>query len=331
MSNPPKVSVILPFFNAERTLNAAIQSILDQTFDDFELLLVDNNSSDDSQEIARSNLIDSRVHLLTELNQGVVHAANKGLIEAHGEYVVRMDADDVSRPERLELQVTELVNDQSIGWVAGLVTYVGSEQNEGLVNYVKWSNSIQSSEEISLNQFVEYPLVNPTIMMRQSCIKNVGLYQEGNFPEDYEYFLRTIAADVRMKKINQVVLDWNDLPNRLTRSDDRYSQDSFFKLKSIYIARWLARHNPFHPKVSVWGGGKLAKKYSNYLHAHGIIISNEIDVDEKNASATYYKDVDTYRETFILSYVTSRGARDHIRTFLNENGFIEGKNYLICG
>jgi glycosyltransferase involved in cell wall biosynthesis len=332
VSDTPKVSVILPFYNAENTLEKAILSILNQSFQDFEFLLVNNNSSDASHSIAKKYMSeDSRIDILSEKNQGVVHAANKGMKAAVGEYFARMDADDVSMSNRLLEQVQLLDNEPAVGLLAGKVKYSGDESNEGFIRYVDWSNDITKHDQLYLNQFVEYPIVNPTIMIRKELFQKYGGYEDGYFPEDYEYFLRLISDGVQMKKTKNVVLEWQDSPNRLTRTNDRYVQSAFFKIKAKYLTKWLSQHNPNHPEVVVWGGGKLAKRYSSYLKPFGIRITKIVDVKTaQNSSALYYQDIDAYKDSFILSYVSSRDAREEIREFLNKNGLKEGINYLIC-
>lgn len=245
-----KLSVILPFRNAEATLGSAIQSILDQTFTDFELILIDNSSIDASSRIAESFLSDNRVSLIPEPNIGVVHTANTGLRASMGEYVARMDADDWSHPFRFELQINHLEEHPETDLVSGLVESI-QKPTEGFQNYLDWVNSVTSSEEIRLNQFVEFPMVNPTIMFRRKVLDKVGYFKEGEFPEDYEYFLRMQSLGIKMTKVPAPILKWNDLPSRLTRTDDRYSEEAFNGIKSQYLASWVLKHSSFENKV--WG------------------------------------------------------------------------------
>ena len=115
-NNPPLVSVVLPFYNSKNTLDRAIQSIVNQSFIDLEVLLIDNASTDASSEVARKWVEnDPRVRLYTEEKSGVVYAANRGLEKANGTYIARMDADDVSFSDRIERQVRFLENHQDVG------------------------------------------------------------------------------------------------------------------------------------------------------------------------------------------------------------------------
>ena len=126
-STNPLVSVIIPFFNAP-FLKEAIESILSQSFTDFELILVENASTDQSAQVAKSYVSHSKVKLLEESRQGVVFAMNTGIQAARGLYIARMDADDISFPDRLKWQVDKLQSDTSLDVVSGLVEYIGIQR-----------------------------------------------------------------------------------------------------------------------------------------------------------------------------------------------------------
>ncbi|NQU88541.1 MAG: glycosyltransferase family 2 protein, partial [Mariniphaga sp.] len=142
----PNVSVILPFFNAEKTLNNAIQSILNQTFQSFELILVDNNSTDNSRKVAESLMeTDSRVSLIYEPKQGVAFAMNKGLTISTGKYIARMDADDISMPERIKKQVDYLEQNPDTDLVGSEVKYMPHHKNtKGFRHFINWVNSFHT-------------------------------------------------------------------------------------------------------------------------------------------------------------------------------------------
>ena len=152
-----KVSVVIPFKNAEYTLSEAILSIQKQTLRECEILLIDNASTDRSLEIAlRHQANDPRIKVISEPKQGVVAANNLGVQEAQGKYIARMDADDVAFPERLEKQVTFLEQNPSIGVVSGLVEHWSQvEDSRGIAHFVGWVNSLTTIKDIYLNRFIE--------------------------------------------------------------------------------------------------------------------------------------------------------------------------------
>lgn len=135
----PKVSLVLPFYNAEATLERSIKSIKYQTLLELELILVNNNSTDKSVHIAQKlSASDKRIKLLHEHQQGVTFAANTGNNAACGEYVARMDADDSSMPERLEKQTRLLDCPPQTDVVSCMVKHVDpSEKSEGIKKYVE--------------------------------------------------------------------------------------------------------------------------------------------------------------------------------------------------
>jgi len=334
MTNHPKISVILPFYNAATTLERAIQSIISQSFTDFEFILVNNNSTDTSEEIVQKFVVaDKRVKLIHEKKQGVMFASNAGWNISNGEYTARMDADDWSHPDRLKLQSEFLDLNPEYGVVASLVKHIGhSEFTGGMERFVEWSNSIVSYKEILNNRFIELPIVNPTAMWRREVAMKYGMYLSGSFPEDYEMWLRWLENGVKICKLDKVLLHWYDSDNRLTRTDSIYSDNSFYKIKTKYLAKWLKTNNPFYPKVAVWGASKISRRRARLLESHGIEICCYIDTKkgrQLDHKIYYYKDIPLPEEIFVLTYIKQIEHREEIREFLPQKGFEEGKNFLL--
>jgi glycosyltransferase involved in cell wall biosynthesis len=327
----PTVSVILPFYRNEQTLAGSVESILNQTFEDFELVLIDNNSPDPCYAIA-SDLAekDSRIKIISESRQGIVYALNKGLEHAKGMYIARMDADDTALPQRLEKQVSHLNENPDVGLIASLVNYIGDEELQyGFFEYVKWNNRLITYEDISLNRFVESPLVHPSVMFRRELTEKFGPYRHGDFPEDYELWLRFLHGGVNMSKLPEPLLDWRDSPERLTRNDERYSTLSFFETKTVYLYEWLKENNPFFPEIVVWGAGRRSRERFSLLHDLGVHPKFFIDLRANPGKRVIeYKHTPPAGKHFILSYVANREAREQIKSFLVELGYTEGKDFI---
>lgn len=330
----PKVSVVLPFYNAVKTLSQALQSISEQEFTDFECLMVDNNSTDGSREIAAQyERANPRFSLVEERKQGVMFASNRGCALARGSYIARMDADDISRPCRLGLQSAFLDDHPDFGAVAGLVNHVGDpETTAGFRRFVEWSNSVITFEEIFNRRFIEAPIVNPTAMWRREAMERYGLYLSGEFPEDYELWLRWLDRGVKIEKVPEVVLDWHDSETRLTRTHPIYSEQAFYEIKSRYLAKWLSANNPFHPKVTVWGASRISRRRARMLEQQGVRIQKYIDTRKGRQiekELTYYDDLEEAGSIFILTYIRQMDNREKIQAFLEERGYVEGKDYLL--
>lgn len=296
--------------------------------------MVDNNSSDISRDIAAEwEDKDQRFKLVQEDRQGVMFASNRGCKLAMGRYIARMDADDVSLPCRLGSQCEYLDRNPDYGAVAGLVTHVGDpEKTEGFRRFVEWSNSVVSYEEIYNRRFIEAPIVNPTAMWRREIMEQHGLYLAGDFPEDYEMWLRWLDEGVKIAKVPEVVLDWHDSAGRLTRTHPIYSDRAFYEIKSQYLAKWLTEKNPFHPEVWVWGASRISRRRARILEQHGIRIGTYIDTKRSrqlDKELIYYEDLPVAGKGFILTYIRQMDNRDKIQDFLLERGYEEGKDYLL--
>jgi glycosyltransferase involved in cell wall biosynthesis len=330
----PAVSVILPFFNAVKTLERALMSVRNQELDDFECIMVDNNSSDGSREIAESwTEKDPRFRLLGEYRQGVMFASNRGCEAAEGAYLARMDADDRALPNRLRLQADFLDRNPEYGAVAGLALHVGEPgSTEGFRRFVEWSNSLVTCEEIYHRRFIEAPIINPTAMWRRTTMEAHGLYHSGDFPEDYEMWLRWLHQGVRIAKVPEVVLEWHDSEERLTRTHSIYSDSAFYRVKSRYLAKWLADHNPFHPEVWVWGASRISRRRARILEGHGIRIRLYVDTKhgrQLDKKVVFYQDLPDSGNSFVLTYIRQMDNREKIQAFLEGKGYREGIDYLL--
>lgn len=333
MKHNPEISVILPFFNAQNTLKEAIGSILNQSFTNFELLLVDNNSNDSSYEIAgKSARNDSRIILLKETKQGVANAMNCGLQKARGKFMARMDADDISLPNRLEKQVCFLNAHPEIDVVGSEVKYVPHNKNTaGFKRFVARVNSFHTAKEIENKRFIEIPVVNPTLLFRRQVFEKYGGCLDGAFPEDYEMLLRYLEAGVKMAKLPESLLEWHDYSTRLTRSDQRYSTEAFFKTKAAYFSMWSEKNNPFHPVIWVWGAGRKTRQRSVFLEKQGLKIEGRIDIKKSKADALFYEEIPEPGKLFIVSMVNNSGAGEKIREFLISRSYAEGDDFILMG
>ncbi|PTY00081.1 glycosyltransferase family 2 protein [Opitutus sp. ER46] len=333
----PRVSILLPAYQAAGTLARAIASIREQTLSDWELLVVDDGSTDGTAELVRgAAATDARVRLLGQPHAGLVAALTRGLAEARGELIARMDADDESHPERLAAQVAALMADPALGLVGCQVEFGGDAQaSAGYALHVAWLNGLLTPQEIALNRFIEAPFAHPSVMFRREIAARHGGYRDGDFPEDYELWLRWSDAGVRMGKVPRPLLRWNDGPTRLSRADPRYAPEKFFAVKAGWLAREINRH-PGLP-VWIWGAGRHTRKRAAHLGAHGIAIAGYIDVDAKKAGHVVGgvpvispAELPPPGSRLILGYVSNRGAREYIREQLTATGHVEGRDFLMC-
>lgn len=332
-----KISVTMPCYNCGETVGRALDSLLAQQGADFEVVAVDDGSTDGTRAVldqyARK---DVRVRVRSIDHGGVVAAANAAIAEARGRYIARMDADDESLPGRLAAQARLLDDNPGVGLVGCRVRFGGCrEQCAGYAHYVDWTNTLIDHDAISLNRFVEFPVPNPSIMFRRECLERHGSYRDGDFPEDYELFLRWLEAGVRMMKADEELLLWNDPPERLSRNHPRYDVDAFYRVKTEYLARWLTANNPHYPVVHVLGSGRTTRKRADLLLAYGIEFAAYYDIDPRKighmvngVKVIDRNEIPVPGEGFCIPYVGSRGAREEIAEFLAGRGYELGRDYI---
>lgn len=338
----PLVSVVLPVRNAGGTIGRAIASIRAQTLHAWELVAVDDGSTDGTgkqlAEIARS---EPRLRVVSRPAEGLVPALNAGLAAAQAPLVARMDADDEAHPRRLEAQAAWLAEaaGRDLGLVGSLVAFGGdAAASAGYALHVEWINSLVTPEAIALNRFVESPLAHPSVMFRRELVARHGGYCAGDFPEDYELWLRWLDAGVRMAKVPEVLLTWHDGQARLSRTDMRYDPAAFYRTKARWLARELERIGAGR-EIWVWGAGRPTRKRAAELAAHGVRLAGYIDVDAKKTTPALGGSgppvigpagLPEPGRCLVLGYVASRGARELIRAALRARGYAEGRDFLMC-
>ena len=236
----PRVSVLMTTYNGERFLAAAIESILSQSFTDFELIVVDDGSTDSSASIIRSFIVhDKRIRgIFLDKNLGIPKAANRGLVCARGEYVARMDSDDLCHRDRLAKQISYLEKHPKI-FVLGCRS----------VNIDEWGKRIGSAKykilfgrgHLSIARRMadgEYCVLHATIMIRKFCLEELMGYRE-TFPigEDDDLYARLLDRyGAVFENLSERLYSYRRYKKSLTGQHD-FSHKAWIKTLVMYSAR----------------------------------------------------------------------------------------------
>ena len=331
----PTVSVLLPVFNAGDFLAECIASFDRQSLHDFEVVAVDDGSTDGSDEALDAWAArDERIRVVHLPHSGLVAALNAGLEECRAPLVARMDADDVMHPRRLELQVSALDADPDLGVVSSLVRHFRwSRVGEGFRIYEAWLNSLVTPDAIARERFVESPVAHPSAMVRRELLRAAGGYDDFGGPEDYDLWLRLLECGVKFSKIDRYLYFWREHGERLTRTDGRYSVENFLRCKARFL---LSGPLADSEKLVLWGAGQTGRRLSKHLIRGGAQIEAFIDIDPEKIGRTMrgrpIVGVDSLPGllddgTPVLAAVASRGARQLIREQLDELDLVEGESY----
>jgi glycosyltransferase involved in cell wall biosynthesis len=215
-----KVSVVIPAYNAMTYLPETLESVLRQTFTDFEVLIVDDGSSDQVVEWA-SGLVDPRVKLIKQENQGAAEARNTGIAHAQGEYVAFLDADDLWEPTKLEKQVRCLEDNPAVGLVNTWTVLI-----DQLGNPTGRAATLQAEgdvwKQIVLNNF----LVCSSVMVRRCCFESVGVFERNLILcEDWDMWIR-IASRYSFAVVKEPLVYYRQHLNNTSKNYQTFLQDS---------------------------------------------------------------------------------------------------------
>lgn len=334
----PRVSIVLPFRNEERTIGECLASIAAQSFADYEVVAIDDDSTDASPDmVTRAAVADARIRLVQPGRVGLVGALNAGLAESRAPLVARMDADDVMHPDRLLEQIAHLDREPEVAVVGCQVSlFSDAEILDGLKEYVRWQNACVTPAEIADNIYVESPLAHPSVMFRKAAVDAAGGYRDGDFPEDYELWLRMHASGAKFGKVVRVLLDWRERPDRATRCDPRYAREAFDRLRAHYLARDPRLHAG--RRVVVWGSGRRTRQRAAHAIREGVVPAAWIDIDQDKvgrdiAGVPVHSPVWLLQEPrpFVLLYLTQHGAREEAGARLERMGYAIGRDWLGVG
>ncbi len=329
------ISVLLPFRNAAATLDAAVASIVAQSFTEWHLLLIDNASDEASTTIAqRYATRDQRIAVLHEPHIGIAHALNTGLAQAQHGYIARMDTDDIAHPERLARQIAFMNQHPEIGVLGTRTTFATTvEKSSGMAWFVNWQNAILSPHEHYVKRFVDAPLAHPTVMFRRELVDRFGGYDTGPLPEDHELWLRWMHNGVRFAKLPGALLTWNDHPKRLSRTHPNYSVDAFFTTKAKWLAQWITRKYGSTRPIIIAGTSNLCQERARLLAAEGIAIHAFTDVRRREVPGSPFIPHDQLPgpgEALIISFISQRGTGDRIAEFLASRQLVEGEDFILA-
>jgi glycosyltransferase involved in cell wall biosynthesis len=264
----PAISILLPVRNAGPYLAASLRSLERQTFGAFEIIAVDDGSTDGSgaalDRVARR---EPRLRVVHTAPLGLPAALNRGLTEARGALIARHDADDLSHRTRLERQITFLGAHPEVGVLGTRVRLFPSEAaGDGMRRWARWHNALLTHDAMAADALIDSPLCHGTAMIRRTALRHVGGWAERGWPEDVDLWQRLLAAGIRFAKLPAALYAWRQHSGSATRRDPRYRRERFDALRMAALARGvLARRS----EVVVIGVGTSLARWTDLLRRDG--------------------------------------------------------------
>ncbi|MEX1027956.1 MAG: glycosyltransferase [Candidatus Paceibacterota bacterium] len=251
MNTPsPLISVVMPVYNRKKYLSLAVESILQQSFDDFEFIIIDDGSTDGASDVLRHYATqDSRVRLVEQENSGYAIALNRGIQRAKGQFLARMDSDDISLPDRFALQLEFLRSNPHIVVVGGQALRI-DEDGDPLSPMVQLTDSSEIEQKlIGAIESNRGGLVHPSVMMRKDAVDTVGGYRPGFEPaEDRDLWLR-LAEVGQLANLPHTVLHYRTHSESV--SQERSAQQHANATRAIHDA-YRRREQQIPETIHIW-------------------------------------------------------------------------------
>lgn len=229
--NSALVSVVIPAYNAAKFLSASLESITNQTYDNLEIIIINDASTDDTSAVIREWVKkDRRIKSYdNEINLGIGATRTKGIQLSAGKYICWQDADDISLPNRVELQAKYLDEHINVGVVGGYMQFF-DEKGDGQIR------SYDESDRALRKTIFRYnPVAQPASMVRRECYEKVGYYDESyTVSEDLEMLLR-IGTKYEFANVSQVILKYRQSSTSLTRANLKKMEQATLALRLKYV------------------------------------------------------------------------------------------------
>ena len=254
----PLVSVLMPFKNTVAFLPECIDSIINQTHTDWELIIVDDFSTDDSYQLVEDFAKqDSRITLLKNTKSGIIGALQLAFKHSKGDYITRMDSDDIMHAQKIETLANNLISNKRQSVAVGLIKYFSDDHlGDGYKNYEIWLNKLTKSGDNFSEIYKECVIPSPCWMMHRNDFIACDAFNPNTYPEDYDLTFRLYEQGYTCIPCDKEIHYWRDYTTRSSRVQEHYNQNNFLDIKLHYFLK--LDFNASRPLV-IWGAGFKGK------------------------------------------------------------------------
>lgn len=300
----PLVSILTPFKNSSRYLPECIDSILNQTYTNWELIIVDDNSTDDSFEVVKSlSDKDNRIKLLKNSGSGIIEALRMAFKHSNGSFITRMDSDDIMTPNKLEVLLEGLEKYGKSHVAVGLVKYFSSTGiNDGYAKYEVWLNNL-TKQGINFSEiYKECVIPSPCWMIHRDDLIACDAFNPDDYPEDYDLTFRFYKHGLKCIPCDDVLHEWRDYRTRTSRTHEHYAANHFIDLKLRYF---LELHYDNNRPLAIWGAGEKGKFIAKLLIDKNIPFEWICDNPKKIGKHIYDQEMKNFNYLEVLKHPQS--------------------------
>ncbi|GAB4255589.1 MAG: glycosyltransferase [Vicingaceae bacterium] len=264
MKSNPLISIIMPAKNAGIFLPECLDSIINQTYKNWELIVCNDHSTDNTLKILNQYQLKyaDKIKVVQNNGNGIIDALNTAYNLSKGDFITRMDADDIMPLNKLKSLITPLLySDKTL--TTGYVKYFSENGiSDGYKKYEKWLNSLVDNQSHFNELYKECVIPSPCWMISKGDFELCGAFRNDLYPEDYDLCFRFYENNIKVIGIKEVLHLWRDHQNRSSRTDENYKDNRFLKLKMHYFLK-----NDYHPKLPLYliSAGKKSKIIAKHL------------------------------------------------------------------
>ena len=335
----PLISVLMPVHAFTPFTRIAVGSVLAQTHSELELLII---GKEDSPMLANQLPDDDRIRVVPRNAPGIVGALNTGLPLCNGDYIARMDSDDVCNVNRLDTQLALAHKHPDVGLIASRVRIFSDTEPVGNGNkqYEQWLNSLTTPEHIQQACLIESPMPHPSLFAHRDYWARMQGYRDNDWPEDYDLILRTWLANIPMAKPDAVLLNWREHPQRLTRTDTRYDRQAFIRAKAWALTQPESGLNLDHGRrVWICGTGRNARYWHDALAERHVTVLGFVELDnvkqkkqKRHLPVINYKTLASAKtDTLVVSAISGTLARKALVNWFEEQNMQANQDFVLGG
>ncbi len=327
------VSILIPFKNTEPFLGECLDSIIAQTYQHLEVIAIDDSSSDQSHElVAQYSASDPRIKVLENNGQGIIPALQTGYAICEGQFITRMDSDDIMLPERLGEMIQSLQKFGEDHLAVGQVKYFSKEGiGAGYQKYETWLNGLTKTGSNYSDIYKECVIPSPCWMAFRKDFEKCGGFDSNRYPEDYDLAFRFYENNLKVIPCNEVLHKWRDHDHRASRTSQHYAQNYFLDIKIHYFLKL-----DFKPdkQLVVWGAGYKGKKIAKKLFTKDIdfvwLCDNPKKIGQKiyGQSLAHFSKLASLKNPQVIVTVANTDEQKKIVSYLNKLGLIKPKDYF---
>lgn len=226
----PLVSVLIPVYNAEKYIEKSLRSIIEQTYSNIEIIIINDGSIDRSLDVIQT-FTDKRIIIVNnDKNLKLIQTLNLGLNLCKGKYIARMDSDDIARPDRIHKQVEFLESHDKCVACGSLVKYFSEDGKSKRFNFV----APKSNNEILSRMYISSPMCHPSVMLRRETIIKNNLQFDKNYPDAEDYhFWYLLSKHGELYNIQEKLLDYRLSKTQITQTHNKVQSDSSDKIRAM--------------------------------------------------------------------------------------------------